>query len=101
MTDHTGTGAGTADAVSCTGLVHSFGGTRAVDGVDLAVAPGEVFGLLGPNGAGKTTAIRAITTLLPVPPGWSGSSATTWPGSGWRSGGCWGTSRSSSPPTPT
>ncbi|WP_254898244.1 ATP-binding cassette domain-containing protein [Kitasatospora sp. NA04385] len=39
---------------------------RAVDGVDLEVRPGEVFGLLGPNGAGKTTTIRAITTLLPT-----------------------------------
>ncbi|MFD0257868.1 ABC transporter ATP-binding protein [Kitasatospora indigofera] len=67
MTDRTGTD--TADALSCTGLAYSFGGARAVDGVDLTVAPGEVFGLLGPNGAGKTTAIRAITTLLPVPAG--------------------------------
>ncbi|WP_159669799.1 ABC transporter ATP-binding protein [Streptomyces mexicanus] len=57
------------DAVTCTGLVHAFGGTRAVDGLDLSVRQGEVFGLLGPNGAGKTTAIRCITTLLPVPAG--------------------------------
>ncbi|GAA2264656.1 MULTISPECIES: ABC transporter ATP-binding protein [Kitasatospora] len=57
------------DALRCTGLRYYFGSTRAVDGVDLEVRPGEVFGLLGPNGAGKTTAIRAITTLLPVPPG--------------------------------
>jgi ABC-2 type transport system ATP-binding protein len=57
------------DAVTCTGLEYSFGGTRAVDGVDLAVPAGGVFGLLGPNGAGKTTAIRAVTTLLPVPSG--------------------------------
>ncbi|MGK4578877.1 ABC transporter ATP-binding protein [Kitasatospora sp. HPMI-4] len=56
-------------ALRCTGLRYSFGSTRAVDGVDLDVLPGEVFGLLGPNGAGKTTAIRVITTLLPVPPG--------------------------------
>jgi ABC-2 type transport system ATP-binding protein len=56
----------TDDAVGCTGLVYSFGEHRAVDGVDLSVARGEVFGLLGPNGAGKTTTIRAITTLLPV-----------------------------------
>jgi ABC-2 type transport system ATP-binding protein len=56
-------------AVECTGLVYSFGAARAVDGVDLRVEAGEVFGLLGPNGAGKTTTIRAITTLLPVPPG--------------------------------
>ncbi|MFJ2814653.1 ABC transporter ATP-binding protein [Streptomyces sp. NPDC087294] len=60
---------GPAEAVSCTGLVYAFGDTRAVDGLDLSVAPGEVFGLLGPNGAGKTTAIRCITTLLPVPTG--------------------------------
>ncbi|MEW5356378.1 MULTISPECIES: ABC transporter ATP-binding protein [unclassified Streptomyces] len=57
------------DAVTCAGLAYAFGGTNAVDGLDLAVRPGEVFGLLGPNGAGKTTAIRCITTLLPVPAG--------------------------------
>jgi ABC-2 type transport system ATP-binding protein len=57
------------DAVACTGLRYSFGQTRAVDGLDLTVAAGEVFGLLGPNGAGKTTAIRCVTTLLPVPSG--------------------------------
>ncbi|MFJ6212140.1 ABC transporter ATP-binding protein [Streptomyces sp. NPDC092296] len=56
-------------AVGCTGLTYSFGDTLAVDGLDLSVPAGEVFGLLGPNGAGKTTAIRAITTLLPVPAG--------------------------------
>ncbi|MEU1168041.1 ATP-binding cassette domain-containing protein [Streptomyces sp. NPDC005921] len=56
-------------AVDCTGLAYSFGETRAVDGLDLTVGEGEVFGLLGPNGAGKTTAIRCITTLLPVPAG--------------------------------
>ncbi|MFE9552130.1 ABC transporter ATP-binding protein [Streptomyces sp. NPDC006692] len=57
------------DAVVCSGLEYAFGETRAVDGLDLAVATGEVFGLLGPNGAGKTTAIRCVTTLLPVPAG--------------------------------
>ncbi|MEV7086961.1 ATP-binding cassette domain-containing protein [Streptomyces sp. NPDC093085] len=56
-------------AVRCAGLDYSFGETRAVAALDLAVAAGEVFGLLGPNGAGKTTAIRCITTLLPVPAG--------------------------------
>ncbi|MFF3514128.1 ABC transporter ATP-binding protein [Streptomyces sp. NPDC002573] len=57
------------DAVTCGGLRYSFGETTAVDGLDLQVRDGEVFGLLGPNGAGKTTAIRCITTLLPVPAG--------------------------------
>ncbi|MEV7601149.1 ATP-binding cassette domain-containing protein [Kitasatospora sp. NPDC089797] len=59
------------DAVVCQGLEYVFThgrgkATRAVDGIDLTVRTGEVFGLLGPNGAGKTTTIRAITTLLPV-----------------------------------
>ncbi|GAA4668171.1 MULTISPECIES: ABC transporter ATP-binding protein [Amycolatopsis] len=53
-------------AVRCTGLRHSFGETAAVDGLDLEIAAGEIFGLLGPNGAGKTTTIHMITTLLPV-----------------------------------
>ncbi len=46
------------------GLSKSFGTVRALDGVDLDVAPGTVLGLLGPNGAGKTTAIRVLATLL-------------------------------------
>ncbi len=56
-------------AVTCRSLRFAFGDTVAVDGVDLTVTAGEIFGLLGPNGAGKTTTIRAITTLLPVPAG--------------------------------
>ncbi|WP_432029016.1 ABC transporter ATP-binding protein [Streptomyces sp. 1222.5] len=64
-----GVGGPEAVAVACVGLTHAFGGTRAVDGLDLGVREGEVFGLLGPNGAGKTTAIRCLTTLLPVPAG--------------------------------
>jgi ABC-2 type transport system ATP-binding protein len=56
-------------ALECHGLRYQFGETLAVDGVDLTVARGEIFGLLGPNGAGKTTTIRAVTALLPVPPG--------------------------------
>src|SRR4051812_28911987 len=53
-----------APAITATGLVKSFGDVRALDGVDLEVAPGSVLGLLGPNGAGKTTAVRVLTTLL-------------------------------------
>jgi ABC-2 type transport system ATP-binding protein len=53
-------------ALRCTGLRHTFGEYVAVDGVDLEVRRGEVFGLLGPNGAGKTTTIRLVTTLLPI-----------------------------------
>ncbi|MFH0173575.1 ABC transporter ATP-binding protein [Streptomyces cacaoi] len=64
MTTDSGT-----DAVACTRLAYAFGDTKAVDGLELTVREGEVFGLLGPNGAGKTTAIRCITTLLPVPSG--------------------------------
>ena len=45
-------------------LSKSFGGFRAVDGVSLAVEPGEIFGFLGPNGAGKTTTIKMIAGLL-------------------------------------
>jgi ABC-2 type transport system ATP-binding protein len=67
MTRDAATGHG--EAVACTSLTYSFGETNAVDGLDLSVRKGEVFGLLGPNGAGKTTAIRCITTLLPVPAG--------------------------------
>src|SRR4051794_4352987 len=51
-------------AIETTGLVKSFGETRAVDGVDLAVRGGTVYGVLGPNGAGKTTTIRILATLL-------------------------------------
>ena len=51
-------------AIEATGLVKTFGTTRAVDGVDLAVRSGSVYGVLGPNGAGKTTTIRILATLL-------------------------------------
>ncbi|WP_246222407.1 ATP-binding cassette domain-containing protein [Phytoactinopolyspora limicola] len=51
-------------AVETSGLVKHFGETRAVDGVDLAVRTGTVFGVLGPNGAGKTTTVRMLATLL-------------------------------------
>ncbi|HEX7660587.1 MAG TPA: ATP-binding cassette domain-containing protein [Pseudonocardiaceae bacterium] len=51
-------------AVHAEGLVKTFGGTRALDGVDLEIPTGQVLGLLGPNGAGKTTTVRVLTTLL-------------------------------------
>ena len=51
-------------AIEANALVKSFGDTRAVDGVDLAVPRGSVYGVLGPNGAGKSTTIRMLATLL-------------------------------------
>ncbi len=51
-------------AVWASGLTRRFGKTTAVDGVDLAIRPGEFYGLLGQNGAGKTTTIRMIVGLL-------------------------------------
>src|SRR3954468_9213686 len=52
-------------AIETTGLEREFkGGIRAVRGIDIAVAPGEVYGFLGPNGAGKSTTVRMLVTLL-------------------------------------
>jgi ABC-2 type transport system ATP-binding protein len=51
-------------AIEAHGLVKAFDGNRAVDGIDLAVRRGTVYGVLGPNGAGKTTTIRMLATLL-------------------------------------
>jgi len=61
---------GATPAVDARGLMRTFratrggGAVRALDGVDVRIAPGEIFGLLGPNGAGKTTLIKILTTLL-------------------------------------
>jgi ABC-2 type transport system ATP-binding protein len=52
------------NAISVKGLVKSFGSTRALDGLELNVAAGEVHGFLGPNGAGKTTTLRTLLGLL-------------------------------------
>lgn len=52
------------NAIETRGLVKTFGEARALDGLDLSVRVGAVYGVLGPNGAGKTTAIRVLTTLL-------------------------------------
>ncbi len=51
-------------AIEAHDLVKTFGTNRAVDGVDLLVETGTVYGVLGPNGAGKTTTIRMLATLL-------------------------------------
>jgi ABC-2 type transport system ATP-binding protein len=56
-------------AVDAAGLVKTFGRLRAVDGIDLHVRQGEIFGVLGPNGAGKTTALQMLATLLPIDAG--------------------------------
>jgi len=53
-------------AIQAEGLVRDFKkGPRAVDAIDLAVQPGEIYGFLGPNGAGKSTTVHMLTTLLP------------------------------------
>jgi ABC-2 type transport system ATP-binding protein len=51
-------------AIRATGIRRLFGETVALDGVDVMVEPGEIYGFLGPNGAGKTTLVRVLTTLL-------------------------------------
>ncbi|MCL2584768.1 MAG: ATP-binding cassette domain-containing protein [Streptosporangiales bacterium] len=51
-------------AIEATGLMKSFGRTKALNGVNLSAKPGAVLGVLGPNGAGKTTAVRILATLL-------------------------------------
>ena len=53
-------------AIETTGLIKRFGDTVAVNGIDLSVPSGGVYGVLGPNGAGKTTTIRMLATLLPI-----------------------------------
>src|SRR3984885_8052111 len=54
------------NGIEVDGLVREFkNGPRAVDGIDLQVAPGEIYGFLGPNGAGKSTTVLMLTTLLP------------------------------------
>ena len=59
----------TLASVYANGLVKTFGELRAVDGIDLEVRQGEIFGVLGPNGAGKTTMLRMLATLLPIDAG--------------------------------
>jgi ABC-2 type transport system ATP-binding protein len=61
---------GDEHAIEAQELVREFKkGPRAVDGIDLAVSPGEIYGFLGPNGAGKSTTVLMLTTLLPATSG--------------------------------
>jgi ABC-2 type transport system ATP-binding protein len=68
------------DVISVEGLIKSYGRFRALNGLDLQVAPGEVHGFLGPNGAGKSTAIRVLLGLLRA----DGGTATVLGGDPWR-----------------
>jgi ABC-2 type transport system ATP-binding protein len=52
------------NAIEVADLVKTFGSTRALDGLDLTMATGEVHGFLGPNGSGKSTTIRVLLGLL-------------------------------------
>jgi ABC-2 type transport system ATP-binding protein len=54
-----------SNGIQVEGLVRQFKNVRAVDGIDLEVRPGEIYGFLGPNGAGKSTTVHMLTTLLP------------------------------------
>src|SRR5256886_11238633 len=56
--------AGHLPAITTDGLIRSFDGVNAVDGLDLQIHQGEIYGFLGPNGAGKSTTVRVLCTLL-------------------------------------
>jgi ABC-2 type transport system ATP-binding protein len=60
---------GSGYAIEARGITKRFGSLTAVDGIDLLVRPGELFGLLGPNGAGKTTLLRMLIGLVPLTSG--------------------------------
>lgn len=64
-------GAGGSPAVEASGLRKHFGPIHAVDGVDLSLGAGRIYGLLGPNGSGKTTLIRLLTGLAKPNGGWA------------------------------
>src|SRR5260370_33541767 len=62
-------GTGSRAMLELKGLSKHFGGVRAVDGLDLRVTQGEVFGLIGPNGSGKSTVVNLVCGLFPVTAG--------------------------------
>src|SRR3978361_1024698 len=65
--------------IEVAGLVREFkGGVRAVDGIDLHVAAGEIYGFLGPNGAGKPTTVKVLPTLLPPTPRSARRAGSAW-----------------------
>jgi ABC-2 type transport system ATP-binding protein len=68
LDDRTGSVVHESDVAGCAvltrDLVRRFGSARAVDGIDLSIRRGEIYGFLGPNGAGKSTAVRVLCTLL-------------------------------------
>ena len=69
---------GQTNSIEAEGLVREYKkGPRAVDGIDLRVDPGEIYGFLGPNGAGKSTTVHMLTTLLPPSGGRATSPAST------------------------
>ena len=77
-----------ANAIEAEGLEREYkGGLKAVDGIDIAVQPGEVYGFLGPNGAGKTTTVRMLVTLLRPTGGIARVAGSTSPASRTRSAG--------------
>ena len=66
MAKETSASGSSSAGIEAIGLVREFKkGPRAVDGIDLRVEPGEIYGFLGPNGAGKSTTVLMLTTLLP------------------------------------
>jgi ABC-2 type transport system ATP-binding protein len=69
-----------SSVITVAGLVKTFGSSRALDGLDLSVEPGEVHGFLGPNGSGKTTTIRVLLGLLRA----DGGEVTLLGGDPWR-----------------
>src|SRR5919197_2527859 len=59
------------NGIEAEGLVRQFKDVRAVDGIDLTVAPGEIYGFLGPNGAGQSSTVHFLLSLLPPTEGWA------------------------------